>query len=68
MLKGGVDAKSKDKYGETPLWWAVEGWHKIREMYLLNTRLVGLIDKVYKLVVRLLLRKDDDIDFNTIYT
>jgi hypothetical protein len=39
----------------------------MREIYLLNTRLVGLIDKVYKLVVRLLLRKDNNIDFDTIY-
>jgi hypothetical protein len=51
LLKDGVDAKSKDKYGETPLWWAAEGWHEIREMYSLNTRLVGLIDEIYKLVV-----------------
>ena len=42
----------------------------MREIYLLNTRLVGFIDfmdEIYKLVVQLLLRKDDDIDFNTIY-
>ncbi|OCK88041.1 uncharacterized protein K441DRAFT_591082, partial [Cenococcum geophilum 1.58] len=25
LFKDGVDAKSKDKYGETPLWWVVEG-------------------------------------------
>jgi hypothetical protein len=63
--------KSKDKYSETLLWWAVKGWHKIREIYSLNTRLVGFIDfinKIYKLVVQLLLKKDDNIDFNIIYT
>jgi hypothetical protein len=68
LFEDGVNAKSKDKYGETLLWWAAEGWHKMREMYLLNTRLVGLIDEVYKPVVRLLLGKDNDIDFDTIYT
>ena len=68
MLKDGINAKSKDKYSETLLWWAVEGWHKMREMYLLNMQLVGLIDEVYKPVIWLLLRKDDDVEFDTVYT
>ena len=68
MLEDGVDAKSEDKYGETPLWWATEGWHEMREMYSSNTRLVGLIDEIYKPVVQLLLGKDDDVDFDTVYT
>ena len=46
----------------------MEGWHKIKKIYLLNIQLVGLIDKVYKLVVWLLLKKDNNVDFNTIYT
>jgi len=61
--------ESKDKYGETPLWWAVEGWHDIREIYSLNARVVRLIDTRYKPVIQLLLAEDDaDIDINTIYT
>jgi hypothetical protein len=43
----------------------------MREIYSLNTRLVGFIDfidEIYKLVVQLLLRKDNDVDFDIIYT
>ena len=42
----------------------------MREIYTSNTRLVGFMDfmdEIYKPVVQLLLGKDDDVDFDTIY-
>jgi ankyrin repeat protein len=36
LATDGVDPDSKDKYGRTPLSWAVENWHEEVERLLIN--------------------------------